>query len=120
MVGLRQVDQLKVKRKGPRQQNRALHGQRVHQFQRRRGQPRPLLRLAARLGVPPPDRPLPQRLHVGKQLFAGLLAQHLAQQRAQRAHVAPQRSLFQLAALRLQFLEPLRPALRIPQKTHRV
>jgi len=83
MVGLRQVDQLKVKREGPRQQNRALHGQRMHQFQRRRRQPRGLVRVAPGLRVAPPDGPLPQRLYVGKQLFAGLLAQHLAQQRAQ-------------------------------------
>jgi hypothetical protein len=38
--------------------------------------------LPASLFVAPPDRPLPQRFHMGKQLLARLLAQNLAQQRA--------------------------------------
>ena len=115
MVGLSQVDQLKIKRKGARQQNGALHGQRMHQLQRAGGLLRGLLVAAMGLGVAPPDRPLPQRLHMRKQLFAGLLAQHLAQQRAQRTHIAPQRRFFQVAGLRLQLRQPLRPTLGIPQ-----
>jgi hypothetical protein len=57
---------------------------------------------------------------VGKQLVAGLLAQHLAQQHAQRAHIAAQGRFFQVAGLRFQLRQPLRPALGIPQKGHRL
>ncbi len=69
------------------------------------------LLVAARFGVASADRALPQRFHVGKQVLAGLLAQHLAQQHAERTHIAPQRSLFQFARLRLQLRQALRPAL---------
>ena len=120
MVGLRQVDELKVKSKGARQQNRPLRSKLVHHLQRAGGIPRGLFVPSARLGVAPADRTLPQRLHFAKQLFARLLAQHLAQQHAQRTHIAPQRRLFQVAGLRLQLRQPLRPAFRIPQKSHRL
>ena len=120
MIRLRQVDELEVKCKRPREQNGPLHRQRVHQLQRTRRVPRRLFFLAARLGVAPADRPLPQSLDVRKELFARLLAQHLAQQRAQRTHIAPQRSLLQLAGLRFKLRQPLRPALGIPQKRHRI
>ena len=76
--------------------------------------------VAAGFGVAPPNRSLPQRFHVREEVLAGLLAQHLAQQHAQRAHVAAQRSFFQLAGLRLELRQPLRPAFGIPQKRHRV
>ena len=75
---------------------------------------------AAGFGVAAADGALAQRFHVGKQVVAGLLAQHLAQQRAERAHIAAQRSFFQVAGLRFQLGQPLRPALGIPQKSHRI
>ena len=69
---------------------------------------------AARFGIAPANGALPQRLHIGKQFFAGLLAQHLAQQHAQRANIAPERRLFQVAGLRLELRKPLLPVFRIP------
>ena len=53
--------------------------------------------LAARLGVAAANGALAQRLNVCKQVLAGLLAQHLAQQRAQRTDIAPQRCFLQVA-----------------------
>ena len=76
--------------------------------------------VAARFGVAAADRALPQRFDLRKELVAGLLAQHLAQQHAERAHVAAQRRLFQVAGLRFKLGQPLRPALGIPQKSHRL
>ena len=89
-------------------------------LERAGGMPRGFFVVAARLGIAAANRALPQRFHLREQLFAGLLAQHLAQQRAQRAHIAPQRRLFQVAGLRLQLRQPLRPAFGIPQKSHRL
>ncbi len=62
---------------------------------------RGLLGFSVRVGVSPADRSLPQRFDLRKELVASLLAQHHAQQRAERAHVAAQRSLLQVAGLRL-------------------
>ena len=120
MVGLRQVDQFEVKRKRPGQQNRPFRRQFVHQLQCSRRIAGGFFALPARLCVPAPDGALPQRLHFCKKLLAGLLAQHLAQQHAQRPHIAPQRRLLQVAGLRFQLSQPLRPALGIPQKGHRL
>ena len=74
---------------------------------------------AACLGVTAANGALAQRFNVGKQFFAGLLAQHFAQQHAERTHIASQGGFLQVAGLRLQLLEPLRPTLGIPQKSHR-
>ena len=115
MVRLRQVDQFEIKRKGPRQQNGPLHRQRMHQFERRSRMARSLVMLSPRLFVAPPDRALPQRLHMREEIHARLFAQHLAQQHAQRTNIAPQRSLLQLPRLRLQLRQPQRPTLGIPQ-----
>ena len=76
--------------------------------------------ISVRFGVAAPDGPLPQRFDLRKKLVAGLLAQHHAEQRAKGAHVAAQRSLLQLAALRLKLGQSLGPALGIPQKSHRI
>ena len=76
--------------------------------------------VSVRLGVAAADGALPQRFNLRKKLLAGLLAQHLAQQRAQRTHVAAQRRFFQVAGLRFKLGQPLRPALGIPQKSHRI
>ena len=81
---------------------------------------RGFLGFSVRVGVAAANGSLPQRFHLRKKLIAGLLAQHHAQQRAQRAHVAAQRSLFQVAGLRLKLGQPLSPALGIPQKSHRI
>ena len=118
VIGLRQVDQLKVKCKGPRQLNRPLHRQRVRQLQGLRRLLRCLFMASARLFVPAANGSLPQRLHLRKQLLPRLLAQYLAQQHTQRTHIAPERSLFQLANLRLKLRQPLRPTLEVPQKSH--
>jgi hypothetical protein len=115
VVGLRQIDQFKVEAKRARQQQRPLHGQRVHQFQRTRRIPRSLFRVPPRLGVAPPDGPLPQRFHMRKKVVAGLLPQYHAQQRSQRTHIAPQRRFFQLAGPRFQLRQPLTPTPGIPQ-----
>ena len=60
-----------------------------------------------RVGVAAADGALPQRFNLRKELVAGLLAQHHAQQRAQRAHVAAQRRLLQVAGLRFKLGQPL-------------
>ena len=75
---------------------------------------------AARFGIPPANRSLAQRFDVFEEVFARLLAQHFAQQRAQRAHIAAQRSFFQLARARFEFGQPLRPAFGVPQEGHRL
>ena len=62
----------------------------------------------------------PKRFYLRKHFFAGLLAQNLAQQHAQRTHVAPQRSFFQLARLRFEFRQPLCPVFGVPEWCHLV
>jgi len=119
VVGFSQVDELEVKREGARQQDRALGGQRMHQLQRRGRMQRGFLFQAAGFRVAAANGALAQRLHMGKQVFTGLLAQDIAEQCAERTHVAAQRSFLQVAGLRLQLGKPLRPALGVPQKDHR-
>ncbi len=120
VVGFGQIDELEVEGEGAGEQDGALDGQRVHQFKRGGGVARGFFGAAASFGVAAADGALAQRFDLRKHLVAGLLAQHLAEQRAQRAHVAAQRRLFQVAGLRFQFGQPLRPALGIPQKSHRI
>ena len=119
MVGLRQVDQLEVEGEGARKQGGALDGQRVHQLQCDGSMASGFFLTAAGLGIAPANGALAQRFNVVKQIFSGLFAQYLAEQRAERANIAAQRSLFQVAGLRFEFGEALRPALGIPQKGHR-
>jgi len=90
----------------------------VDQFQRGGGVTSGFFLAAADFGVTAADGALAQRFNVGKQVVAGLLAQHVAKQHAERAHVAAQRSFLQVAGLGFQFRQPLRPALGIPQKGH--
>ena len=114
MVGLCQVDELKVKGKSARQQDRPFRSKLVHHLQRACGIPRRLFVSSARLGIAPADCILPKRFHFAKQRFASLLAQHLAQQHAERANIAPEGRLFQVAGLRLQLRQALLPVFRIP------
>ena len=74
--------------------------------------------VAARLGVAAADGALAQGFDVREELVAGLLAQHLAEQRAERAHVAAQRRFLEVAGVRLEFGQALRPAFGIPQEGH--
>ena len=82
MVGLSQVDELEVEREGSCKQDGSLDGKRVHQLERGCGVARGFLFAAASLGVTAANGALAQRFNVGKQIFAGLLAQHFAQQHA--------------------------------------
>ena len=120
MIGFRQIDELEVEGKGAREQDGALDGQRVHQFERGGGMTGGFFGVAAGFGIAAADGSLAQGLDLRERLVAGLFAQHRAQQRAQRAHVAAQRRLFQVAGLRFQFGQPLGPALGVPQKSHRI
>ena len=107
VVGLSQVDQLEVKRKGAGEQDGALHGQRVNQFKGAGGLPGGICVAATGLGIAAADGALAQRFNLREKLLAGLLAQHVAQQRAQRAHVPPQGSLFQFTGLSFELGKPL-------------
>src|SRR5271155_1712630 len=116
MVGLGKIDELKVKRKRASKQNGALGGKRVYQFQRGSGVTSGLVLAVAGFGVAPSDGALAQRLNVGEQVVPGLLTQHIAEQRAERTHVAAQRSFFQVAGLGFKFSQSLRPTLGVPQE----
>ena len=119
VVGFSQIDEFEVEGKGAGEQDGALDGQRMDQFKRLGAVAGGLFLLAAGLGIATADGALAQRLDMRKEILAGLLAQHLAKQRAKRAHVAPQGRLLQVAGTGFQLLQPLRPALWIPQKGHR-
>ena len=118
MVGFRQIDELEVEGEGARQQDGALDGQRVHQIERGDGLTGGLSGLAAQLRVAAADGALTQRLDLREGLVAGLLAQDCAKQRAQRAHVAAQRRLLQVAGLRFNLCQPLGPAFGVPKGSH--
>jgi len=118
VVGLGKIDQLKVEGEGARQLvgRRRVGGEGV-------GEVAGVIELAARsiavgVGFAAGDGSAAQRLHGVKERVAGLLPQHLAQQRGQRADVAAQRSLFGLAGAGLEFGEPAGPAWRSPKRRH--
>ncbi len=114
MVGLGQVDELEVKGKGARQAV-GLHGvQRVDAAQGARE----WLPGLAILGFAAADGDLPQLFHFAEQLLARLLAQDLAQKHAQRADVAPQRRLFDVARAGFEFSQAKGPVLRFPKQSH--
>ena len=115
MVGLREVDELEVEREGARQQNGAVDGQRMDQIERRGSVACGLLLVSAGFGVATADGALAKRFHVRIEVLAGLFAQYLAQQHAQRAHVATQRSFLCLAGGGFQFSQTLRPVDRRPE-----
>ncbi len=73
-----------------------------------------LCRIAFELGLTALGSQSAQGLYLLKQFVAALLAQHIAQQRAQRTHIAPQRSLFQLRLMRFKLGQPLSPVRRLP------
>ena len=70
------------------------------------------------LGLTTPDRRLPQLFHLLVERLSGLLAQHLAQQHAERAHIASQRRFLQLTGACFQLSKALRPVFRLPQWRH--
>jgi hypothetical protein len=94
MVGFRQVDELEVEGEGAGEQDGALDGQRMDQLQSVRGVAGSLFVIAAGFGVAAADGALAQRFHMGEKVVAGLLAQHLAEQGAERTHIAAQRASF--------------------------
>ena len=120
MVGLSQIDELKVECKCAGEQDPVFRRQLVDHRQCTGGVAVCFFAVTVCFGVPAPDRSLAKRLHFGKEFVSGLLAQNLAQQHAERAHIAPQGRFFQVTGLRFQFCQPLRPALGIPQKGHRL
>ena len=120
VVGFGQVDELEVEGEGAGEQDGALDGQRVDQLERGGGVAGGFFVVAAGFGVAAADGALAQRFDVREEVVAGLLAQHFAQQHAQRAHVAAQGRFFQIAGLGFELGQPLRPAFGIPQKGHRV
>jgi hypothetical protein len=79
---------------------------------------RGLFLAAAGFGIATPDGALAQSFNVREEVFAGLLAQHFTEQHAERAHVAPQWSFFQVAGLGFEFGQSLRPAFGIPEERH--
>jgi hypothetical protein len=88
MVGLRQIDEFKVKREGASQQNRLLDWERMHQCERDGGLMRGLFAMPRGFGVAAANRALAQGFDLGKEFVACLLAQYLSEQRAQRSHIA--------------------------------
>jgi hypothetical protein len=115
MVGLSEIDELEVEGEGAGEQDGALDGERVDQLERTGGVARSFFAVAAGLGVTAPDGSLAQRFDMGKEIIAGLFAQDFAEQSAQRAHIAAQGSFFEVAGLRLELGEALRPVVGIPQ-----
>jgi hypothetical protein len=120
VVGLCQVDQLKVKRKGAREQNGAFNGERVDQLERLGSMLGSLFRVAAGFRIAAANGALPQRFHMLIKIVAGLLAQNFAKQGAEGPHIAAQGSFLEVAGACFKLGEPLRPAFGIPQKGHRL
>ncbi len=120
VVGFGQIDELEVEGESAREQDGAIDGQRVDQFERGGGVAGRFFLVAAGFGIAAADGALAQRFDVREQVFAGLLAQHFAQQHAERAHIAAQGSFFQVAGLSFKFGQPLRPAFGVPEERHRV
>ena len=119
VICLRKIDELEVECKCACKQNSALGRDGVNQFQRCRAMVGSIFVAPVGLGIAAANGSLAQRFNVLKQVVAGLLAQHFAQQHAQRTHVAAQGCFFQVAGLSFKFGQPLRPAFRVPQKSHR-
>jgi hypothetical protein len=61
---------------------------------------------------------LPQLFDFFEQGISGLLAQNLAQQHSQRAHVTPQGRFLQIAGAGLKLRKPIRPTVRFPKRWH--
>ena len=95
VVGFGKIDEFEIESEGAGEQDGALDGQRVHKFERLCGVAGGFSLVAARLGIAAANGALAQRFNVRKEVLAGLLAQHFAQQHAQRAHIAAQRRFFQ-------------------------
>ena len=119
MIGFRQINQLEVESKGPRQ-TIGLH--QVQRMDAAQGRGKRLRRFGfwgcAFLSFAAANGDLAQFFHFGKELFVGLLTQDLAQQHAQGAHIAPQRRFFNVALTRLKFGQTQGPAFRFPEQSH--
>ncbi len=64
----------------------------------------------------PPNGIAAQLFHLREKRLAGLLAQHRAQQHAQRAHIAPQGRFFFIGGVGQQLAKAGAPAFRLPQQ----
>ncbi len=120
VIGLRKIDEFKVEGEGAGEQDGALDGQRVDQFESAGGVESGFLLEAAGLGVAAANGALAQRFNLGKELVASLLAEHVAEERSKRTHVAAERRFFQVAGLGFQLRQALLPVFGIPQECHRV
>ena len=121
VVCFRQINQLKIKRKRPRQKKRRPRVRRHLVRQRLRLLQMPLRRLCIlfRIRLAPRNRRAPQTLHRAKQRVARLLPQHLPQQRTQRPHIAAQRRILRRAVACFKFRKSIRPTGRRPKRRHR-
>src|SRR6266568_6950782 len=118
MIGFGQVDELEVESEGACEQYGALYGERVDQLESFGSVASGFSIVAASLSVAPPDRALAQSLDMRKEVFASLLAQHFAEQSAERTNVAAQGRFLQITGARFQLRQPLRPAFGVPQEGH--
>ena len=120
VIGFGKVDELEVEREGAREQDGAFDGKRVDEFERCGGVTSGLFVFAAGFSIATANGSLAQGFDVREEVFAGLLAQHFAEERAEGAHVAAQGRFFQVAGARFEFGQALRPAFGIPQEGHRL
>jgi hypothetical protein len=103
MVGFRQVNELEIEGEGAGEQDGAFDGKRMHQVEGDSGVTGSLFMVAMSFRVAAADGALAQRLHMGEEIVAGLLAQDLAEQGAERTHIAAQRGFFQVTGIGFEF-----------------
>src|SRR5271156_2340402 len=121
VIRFSEVDKFEVEAEGPCELVRggkleaADAIERPLQMHSRRGICRPTLR---RLRLSPGYRAAPQRFYSFVKCHSSLLAKNFTQQHAQRAHIAPQGSLFQFACRGLKFGKAMRPVGWRPKRRH--
>jgi hypothetical protein len=114
VVGFSEVDELEVESEGAGKQDGALDRERVKQVECDGGMAGGFFRVAMRLGITTADGALTQGFDVSEQVVAGLLAEDLAKEDAEGTDIATQRGFFQVAGLRFEFGEAMRPAFGVP------
>ena len=111
VVGFGQVDELEVEGKGARQQVGGGNIEAAYALQR-------LLHGRHAAVVAAADGGAAQFLDSLEKIIARLLAQHLAQQHAERTHIAPQRHLLARGGAVFQLRQPFGPVVCLPQLRH--
>ena len=114
VVGFSQIDEFEIKGEGTGEQDSALDRESMDEVEGGGGLARGFGVEAAGFRVAAVDGALTEGFNLREEFFAGLFAEYVAEEGAERTNVAAEGSFFELTGLGLQFGQTCGPVVGVP------